>query len=72
MTDVLSGRPLVIAFNSLQIRHNICDPTHQKRQVGQRIKIDFMLFPKWLFFLLNFGAKVFEIGHCILEMWQFH
>ena len=46
---------------------------HIKRdQLSQKIKIDFLLFPKWLFFHLNFGAKIFEIGHCVLEIWQFH
>ena len=25
-----------------------------------------------MFFQFNFGAKSFEIGHCVLEMWQFH
>ena len=35
-------------------------------------KIYFLLFPKWLFFQFKFGAKIFEIGNCILEIWQFH
>ncbi len=37
-----------------------------------KITIDFLLFPKWLFFYLNFGVKNFEIGHCVLEMKQFY
>ena len=46
---------------------------HIKRdQLSQKIKTDFLLFPKWLFFQLNFGAKFFEIGHCVLEIWQFY
>ena len=32
---------------------------HIKRdQLSHKIKIDFLLFPKWLFFQLNFGAKI--------------
>ena len=27
-----------------------------------------MGFPKWMFFQLNFGAKKFEIGQCVLNM----
>ncbi len=41
-------------------------------QLSQKINIDFLLFPKWLFFQLNFGAKIVEIGHCVHEIWQFH
>ncbi len=26
-------------------------------QLGQKFKIDFLLFPKWIFFQLYFGAK---------------
>ena len=47
----------------------ICDSTHRKGPVVSKEQMDFLLFPKWLFFLLNFGAKSFEIGHC-LEIWQ--
>ena len=46
---------------------------HIKRdQLSPKIKTYFLLFPKWLFFQPNFGAKIFEIGHCILDIWQFH
>ncbi len=41
----------------------------ERDQLSQKIKIYFLLFPKWLFFLLNFDAKFFEIGYCILETW---
>ncbi len=41
-------------------------------QLGQIIKIYILLFPKCLFFQLNFGAKMFEIGHCVLEIWHFN
>ncbi len=44
----------------------------ERDQLSLKIKIDFALFPKWLFFYLNFSAKIFEIGHCVLEMWQFY
>ncbi len=44
----------------------------ERGQLSQKIKIDFLLFPKWLFFQLNFGAKFFEIGYCVLEIWQCH
>ena len=44
----------------------------ERDQLSLKIKIDFLLFPKWLFFHLNFGAKIFEIGHCVLEIWQFY
>ena len=33
----------------------------EKNQLGQKIKIDSFLFPKWLFCLLKCGAKIFEI-----------
>ena len=34
---------------------------HIKRdQLSQKIKIDFLLFPKWLVFHLNFDAKFFK------------
>ena len=42
----------------------------ERGQLSQKIKMDFLLFSEWLFFQLNFGAKIF--GHCILEIWQFH
>ena len=46
---------------------------HIKRdQLSQEMKIDFLLFPKCLFFHLNFGATMFAIGHCVLEIWQFY
>ena len=32
-----------------------CDSTHQNGSVGS--EVDLLLFPKWLFFQLNFGAK---------------
>ena len=31
----------------------------------QKFKIDFLLFPIWLFVQLKFGASDFEILHCI-------
>ncbi len=31
--------------------------------LGLKFKIEFLLFPKWLFFQLNFAAKIFEIRH---------
>ncbi len=44
----------------------------ERDQLSPNIKIDFLLFPKWLFFHLNFGAKNFEIRHCSLEIWQIY
>ena len=44
----------------------------ERDQLSQKIKIDFLLFSKWLFFHLNFDTKSFEIGHCVLEIWQFY
>ncbi len=41
-------------------------------QLSPNIKIDFLLFPKWLFFHLNFGAKIFDIRHYVLEIWQIY
>ena len=41
----------------------------ERDQLSQKTKMDFLPFPKWLFFYLNFGAKFVEIGHCILEIW---
>ena len=38
-------------------------------QLCQKFKIDFLLFPKWLFFQINCGAKNFEIKYCVLEIW---
>ncbi len=40
----------------------------ERDQLSQKIKVDLLLFSKWLFFLLNFGAKIVEIRHCILEI----
>ena len=45
---------------------------NERDQLSQKNKINFLLFPKWLFFYLNFGTKIVEIGHCILEIWQFY
>ena len=34
--------------------------------MSQKFKIDLVLFPKWLFFQLNFGAKNFFVkGRCV-------
>ncbi len=44
----------------------------ERDQLSPNIKMDFLLFPKWLFFHLNFGANIFEIGHCVLEIWQIY
>ncbi len=35
--------------------------------LGHKLKL-IVLFPKWLFFQFNFGAKIFEIGHCVLKV----
>ncbi len=43
----------------------------ERDQLSQKNKIDFLLFPKWLFFHLNFGAKIFEIGLCVLGYGSF-
>ncbi len=37
-------------------------------QLGQKFQIDFLLFLKWLFFQLNFGAHIFETVHCVLKI----
>ena len=44
----------------------------EKDQLDQKSKLDSMLFSKWLLFQLNFGAKSFEIEHCLLKLWQFY
>ena len=44
----------------------------ERDQLSLDIKIDFLLFPKWLFFHLNFGGKICEIGHCFLKIWQIY
>ena len=41
----------------------------ERDQLSPNIKIDSLLFPKWLFFHLNSGAKIFEMGLCVLEIW---
>ena len=38
---------------------------YDSTQLGENFNIDFLLFPKWLFFQLYFGANIFEI----LEIW---
>ena len=35
--------------------------------MGQKFKIEFLLFPKWLSIELKFGAKICEIG-CSRDM----
>ncbi len=37
-----------------------------REQLSLKITTDFLIFPKWVFFHLKFGAKIFEIGHCVL------
>ena len=38
--------------------------------LGQKFDMDLLLFPKWLFVQLKFGAKVFESGHCVpIKIW---
>ena len=56
---------------SLANTQKICDSTLGKGPVVSEIKIDFLLFPKQLFFQRNFCCKNVEIGHCVLEIWQF-
>ena len=34
----------------------------ERDQLGEKFKNDILLFPKWLFFQLQFGAKMFEIS----------
>ena len=42
----------------------ICVSVHRKGPVVSEDQNCFLIFPKWLFCDLNFGAKFFEIGHC--------
>ncbi len=35
-------------------------------------KMNFLLYPKWLFFQFNFDTKMVEIGHCFLKIRWFH
>ncbi len=51
---------------------DICVSTHRKGPVVSEDQIDFLVNPRWLFFHFNFSAKIFEIGHCVLEIWQFY
>ncbi len=46
-----------------------CNTTHRNEPFGSEMKNNFMLFPKWLFSQLNFGAKMSEIGHCVVKIW---
>ncbi len=41
----------------------------ERDQLGQKFKIDFLLFPNWLFFQLNLGSNIFETGRYVLEIW---
>ena len=45
----------------------------ERNQLSLKIKMDFLLFPKWLSVLSSqFWCKKIEIGHCVLEIWQFY
>ena len=66
--------PLLALYSSIHhgILFSLFVSQHIERdQLFQMIKIDFLLYPKWLFFHLNFDAKICEIGHCVLEIFQF-
>ena len=55
-------------YYNMQTTWDIIVSQHIERdQLSQKIKVDFLLIPKQLFFHLNFGAKIVEIGHCVLD-----
>ena len=58
--------PNVCAENILYVSQYI-ERKKKRDQLSHKIKTDFLLFPKWLFFHLNF-----DIRHCVLEIWQFY
>ncbi len=47
----------------------ICDSTHRKGPVVSEDQNWLLLFPKWLFFQLHFGAKTFEISKLTLGLY---
>ena len=57
---------IVFSFNYIIVIQQI------KMDQVPKVKIYFLLFPKWLLFQPNFDAKWFEIRHCIIEIWWFY
>ena len=51
---------------------SMCNSTHQQRPVASEDQTWLFAIHKWLFFQLNFGAKIFEIRRCVLQIWRFH
>ncbi len=50
----------------IEVKQHIIVTQHIKMdQSGQKFKFAFWLFPKWLFFQLDFGENYFDIGHYI-------
>ncbi len=58
---------ITLMFSFLQVWVYATHHIQMDQLVGSsKLTSRYTVIPKWLFFQLNFGAKLFEIGHCVL------